>query len=76
MFYFAITACGAILTFPSYPISRGGANIMHPELAVSKCSARGDGITINSGVKILESRLGMTERARKTLNYEKHEMSK
>jgi len=70
MFYFFITACGVILTFPSYPISRGGANIMHPELVVSERSARGDGIAINSGVKILESRLDMTKRARKTLNYE------
>ena len=33
-------------------------------------SARGDGIAINSGIKILESRLDMTKRARKTLNYE------
>ena len=44
---------------------------MHPELAVSERSAQGDGIAINSRVKILESRLDMTKRARKTLNYEK-----
>ena len=43
---------------------------MHPELVVSKRSAREDGIAINSRVKILESRLDMTKRARKTLNYE------
>ena len=49
---------------------------MHPELVVSECSARGDGIAINSGVKILGSRLDMTKRARKTLNYKKVEMSK
>ena len=43
---------------------------MHPELAVSERSAQGDGIAINSRVRILESRLDMTKRARKTLNYE------
>ena len=48
---------------------------MHPELAVSERSAQGDGIAINSRVKILESRLDMTKRARKTLNM-KVEMSK
>jgi len=67
MFYFFITAFGVILAFPPYPISRGGANIMHPELVVSECSAQGDGIAINSGVKILESRLDMTKRARKNV---------
>ena len=54
----------------SYPISRGGANIMHLELVVIEPSAQGDGIATNSDVKILESRLDMTKRARKTLNYE------
>ena len=49
------------------PISRGGANIVHPELVVSERSARVDGIAINSGVKIPGSRLDMTKRARKTL---------
>ena len=44
---------------------------MHLELVVIEPSAQGDGIAINSGVKILESRLDMTKRARKTLNYEK-----
>ena len=44
---------------------------MHPELVVIEHLARGDGIAINSGVKILESRLDMTKRARKTLYYEK-----
>ena len=39
-------------------------------LVVIESSAQGDGIVINSGVKILESRLDMTKRARKTLNYE------
>ena len=43
---------------------------MHPDLVVSEHSAGVDGIAINSGVKILESRLDMTKRARKTLNYE------
>ena len=43
---------------------------MHLELVVIELSAQGDGIAINSGVKILESRLTMTKRARKTLNYE------
>ena len=43
---------------------------MHLELVVIKSSAQGDGIAINSGVKILESRVDMTKRARKTLNYE------
>ena len=76
IFYFFITACGVILRFLSYSISRGGANIMHPELVDSERVARGDGIAIKSGVKILESRLDMTKRARKTLNYEKVEMSK
>ena len=44
---------------------------MHLELVVIEPSAQGDGIAINSGVKIPESRLDMTKRARKTLNYEK-----
>ena len=44
---------------------------MHPELAVSERSAQGDGIAINSRVKILESRLDMAKRARETLNYER-----
>ena len=44
---------------------------MHPELAISERSTQGDGIAINSRVKILESRLDMTKRARKTLNYER-----
>ena len=56
--------------FTSYLISRGGANNMHLELVVIEPAAQGDGIAINSGVKILESRLDMTKRARKTLNYE------
>jgi|NorSeaMetagenome_1021524.scaffolds.fasta_scaffold382765_1 hypothetical protein len=43
---------------------------MHLELVVIEPSAQGDGIATNSGVKILESRLDMTKRARKTLNYE------
>ena len=44
---------------------------MHLELVVIEPSAQGDGIAINSGVKILESRLDMTkQRARKTLNCE------
>ena len=43
---------------------------MHLELVVIELSAQGDGIATNSGVKILESRLDMTKRARKTLNYE------
>ena len=43
---------------------------MHLELVVIEPSAQGDGIAINSGVKILESRLDMTKRARKTLNDE------
>ena len=43
---------------------------MHQELVVIEPSAQGDGIAINSGVKILESRLDMTKRARKTLHYE------
>ena len=43
---------------------------MHLELGVIEPSAQGDGIAINSGVKILESRLDMTKRARKTSNYE------
>ena len=43
---------------------------MHPELVVSERSARGDGIAINSRVKILESSLDVMKRARKTLNYE------
>ena len=43
---------------------------MHLELVIIEPSARGDGIAINSGVKILETRLDMTKRARKTLNYE------
>ena len=49
--------------FTSYPIAQGGANIMHLELVVIEHSAQGDGIAINSGVKILESRLDMTKRA-------------
>ena len=44
---------------------------MHPELVVLESLARGDGIAIISGVKLLESRLDMTKRARKTLKYEK-----
>ena len=50
---------------PIYVISdfRDGANIMHLELIVIESSAQGDGIAINSGVKILESRLDMTKRA-------------
>ena len=43
---------------------------MHLELVVIEPSAQGDGIAINSGVKVLESRLDMTKRARKTSNYE------
>ena len=43
---------------------------MHLELVVIEPSSQGDGIATNSGVKILESRLDMTKRARKTLNYE------
>ena len=43
---------------------------MHPELVVIEPSARGDGIAISSGVKVLETRLDMKKRARKTLNYE------
>ena len=43
---------------------------MHLELVIVGPSAQGDGIAINSGVKILESRLDMTKRARKTLIYE------
>ena len=43
---------------------------MHLELVVIEPSARGDGIAINSGVKILESHLYMTKRARKKLHYE------
>ena len=43
---------------------------MHLELAVIEPSAQGDGIAINPGVKILESRLDMTKRARKTLKCE------
>ena len=44
--------------------------MMHLELVVIEPSAREDCIAINSGVKILESRLDMAKRARKTLNYE------
>ena len=57
---------------PIYVIStsQGDANIMHLELVVIECSAQGDGIAINSGVKTLESRLDMTKYARKTSNYE------
>ena len=40
---------------------------MHPDFIVIESLARGDGIAINSGVKILEYRLDMTKRARKTL---------
>ena len=43
---------------------------MHLELVVIELAAQGDGIAINSGVKITESRLDMTKRARKTLNYD------
>ena len=43
---------------------------MHLELVVIEPLDQGDGIAINSGVKILESRLDMTNRTRKTLNYE------
>ena len=43
---------------------------MHLELVVIEPLGQGDGIAINSGVKILESRLDKTKRARKTLNYE------
>ena len=43
---------------------------MHLELVVFESSAQGDSIAINSGVKILESRLDMTKHARKTLHYE------
>ena len=43
---------------------------MHLELVVVGPLGQGDGIAINSGVKILESRLDMTKRARKTSNYE------
>ena len=43
---------------------------MHQKLVVVEPSAQGDGIAINSGVSILESRLDMTKRARKTLTYE------
>ena len=43
---------------------------MHLELVVIEYSAQRDGIATNSGVKILESRLDMTKRARKTLNCE------
>ena len=43
---------------------------MRQELVVIEPSAQGDGIATSSGVKIFESRLDMTKRARKTLNYE------
>ena len=43
---------------------------MHLELVVIEPSARGDGIAISFGVKIPESRLDMTKRARKTLTDE------
>ena len=43
---------------------------MQLELVVIESSAQGDGMAINSGVKILKSCLDMTKRARKTLNYE------
>ena len=43
---------------------------MHLELVVIEPLGQGDGITINSGVSILESRLDMTKRVRKTPNYE------
>ena len=43
---------------------------MQLELVIIESSAQGDGVAINSGVKILESRLVMTKRARKTLNDE------
>ena len=43
---------------------------MHLELVGIEHLGQGDGIAINSGVKILESRLDMTKRTRKTLNYE------
>ena len=42
---------------------------MHKKLVVIAYLVQGDGIGINSGVKILESRLDITKRARKTLNY-------
>ena len=42
---------------------------MHLELVVIEPLDQGDGIAINFGVKILESRLDMTKHARKTLNY-------
>ena len=44
--------------------------MMHLQLVVIEPLAQGDGMAINSGVKLLESRLDMTKRARKTLNYE------
>ena len=43
---------------------------MHLALVVIGPLAQGDGIAINSGVKILKPRLDMTKRARKTLYYE------
>ena len=43
---------------------------MHLELVVIEPSGQGDGIANNAGVKVLDSRLDMTKRARKTLNYE------
>ena len=43
---------------------------MHLGLVVIEPSAQGDGIAINCRVKILESRLDMTKRARTMLNYE------
>ena len=48
---------------------------MHPELAVSERSAQGDEKAISFRVKILESRLDMTKRARKRYIM-KDEMSK
>ena len=43
---------------------------MHLELDIIEHLAWGDGIAIKSGAKILETRLDMTKRAPKTLNYE------
>ena len=47
---------------------------MHLELVVIEPAAQRDGIAINAGVKIHESRLDMTKRARKMLNYKQVEM--
>ena len=43
---------------------------MHLELVVIEPLAQGDGVAINSGVQILESRLDMTKCAQKTSDYE------